>query len=107
LTWGRYKAAAEPVDMEELKISEDEEEDDAVMEDVAEGEQDEEEEDDAALEDIKDLYDDDEDGTGKKRKRLATDDGEDQKSGRKKVHYLQNDRLIVEIGCSCTTNEKT
>ena len=87
LTWARYQAAAEPVDLEALKISEEEEEEDAVMEDVAEGEEDQEEEEDAALEDIKDLYDEDEEGTGKKRKRPATDDGEDQKPGRKKVHY--------------------
>jgi len=88
LTWGRYQAAAEPVDLEALKISEEEEEEeDAVMEGVAEGEENEEEEEDAALEDIKDLYDDDEEGTGKRRKRPTTDDGEDQKPGRKKVHY--------------------
>jgi len=80
LTSNRYQAAAEPVDLEKLKIPEEE----AVMEDVAEDEEDEEEE-DAALEDVKDLYDDDEEGTGKKRKRAATDDGEDQKPGRKKV----------------------
>jgi 5'-3' exonuclease len=105
LTWGRYQAAAEPVDLEKLKISEEEEQEDVAMEDVAEDEEEEEEE-DAALEDIKDLYDDDE-GTGKKRKRPATDDGEDQKTGRKKVHYLTKFRLTVEIGSGCTTNEKT
>jgi len=101
---GRYLAAAEPVDLEKLKISEEQEQEDVEMEDVAE---DEEEEEDAALEDIKDLYDDDEEGTGKKRKRSATDDGEDQKRGRKKVHCVKNFRLTVEIGRRCTTNQKT
>ena len=104
LTWDRYQAAADPVDLEKLKISEEEQED-VAMEDVAEDEEDEEDE-DAALEDIKDLFDDDE-GTGKKRKRPATDDGEDRKTGRKKVHYLTKFRLTVEIGRGCTTNEKT
>ena len=57
------------------------------MEDAAEDEEEEEPEDedeDAALEDVKDLYEDEEgEGTGKKRKRSATDDGE--KSAKKKV----------------------
>lgn len=92
LTWDRYQAAADPVDLEKLKISEEEQED-VAMEDVAEDEEDEEDE-DAALEDIKDLFDDDE-GTGKKRKRPAADDGEDQKTGRKKVRYLTK----VSIDC--------
>ena len=66
-----YKEAAEPVNLENLKISED---GNVVMEDVPE--EAEEEEEDAALEDIQDLYeDDDEEGTRKKRKRAATDDG--------------------------------
>lgn len=73
-TNGRYQAAAQPVDLEELKVTEEDE----VMEDVEEDEEEEDEEEDAALEDVKDLYDEegDEDSAGKKRKRPATDDGE-------------------------------
>jgi len=83
---GRYQAAAEPVNLDELKISEEEDED-VEMEDVGadeEEEGEEEEEDDAALEDIKDLYEDEDDeGTRKKRKRKVTDDGE--QKAKKKV----------------------
>lgn len=80
----RYQAAAEPLNLDELKFSEDVDMEDAGPEPEDE---DEGEEDDAPLEDIKDLYDDedDEEGTGKKRKRRATDDGE-QKS-KKKVQF--------------------
>jgi hypothetical protein len=74
----RYKAAGEPLDLDKLKVLEDEDEE---MEDEAE----EEEEEDAALEDVRDLYDEDEEGKGKKRKRAAADDGEEEKPGRKKV----------------------
>lgn len=65
--------------MDKLKVGEDEDEE---MEDANE-EEEEEEEEDAALEDVKDLYEDEE-GTGKKRKRPETDDG-DEKVGKKKV----------------------
>jgi hypothetical protein len=77
----RYKAAGDPVDLDKLKVSEDDEDDE--MED-AEDEAEEEEE-DAALEDVRDLYDEDEEGNGKKRKRAAADDGEDQKPVRNRV----------------------
>lgn len=85
-------AAAEPVDLEKLKVKEEAE--DEVMEDVEENEEEGEEgEEDAALEDVKDLYeDDDEEGTGKKRKRASADDGADQKSGKKKV-IVPHERL--------------
>jgi len=79
----RYQAAANPVDLDSLIIKEE----DVIMEDAAEDEEEEEPEDedeDAALEDVKDLYEDEEgEGTGKKRKRSVTDDGE--KSAKKKV----------------------
>jgi hypothetical protein len=79
----RYQAAAEPLNLDELKFSEDVDMEDAGPEPEDE---DEDEEDDAPLEDIKDLYEDEDDeGTGKKRKRKATDDGE-QKS-KKKVQF--------------------
>jgi hypothetical protein len=77
----RYKAAGEPVDMETLKISQEDEDEDEPMEVDAE---EEEEDEDAALEDVKDLYEDDT-ATGKKRKRSETDDG-DEKVGKKKVY---------------------
>ena len=82
-TNGRYQAAAKPVDLEELKVAEEDE----VMEDVEDEDEDEEEEEDAALEDVKDLYEEegDEEGAGKKRKRSATDDGE-QKPKKKVLH---------------------
>lgn len=83
----RYQAAANPVDLDSLIVKEE----DVVMEDAGEDEEEEEEaedeDEDAVLEDVKDLYEDDEgEGTGKKRKRSATDDG--QKSAKKKVFTL-------------------
>ena len=78
----RWKAAADPVDLDKLKITIEEHEE---MEDVAEEEgEEEEEEEDAALEDVKDLYEDeDEEGTTKKRKRAATDNGDNEKPKKK------------------------
>jgi hypothetical protein len=78
----RYKAAGEPFDLEKLKVSEEDEDEEM---DDAEDEAEEDEDEDAALEDVRDLYDEDEEGKGKKRKRAAADDGEDEKPGRKKV----------------------
>ena len=67
--------------MDKLKVSEEDE--DEEMDEDNEEEDEEEEQEDAALEDVKDLYEDEE-GTGKKRKRSETDDG-DEKVGKKKV----------------------
>ena len=76
----RWKAAGEPVDMEKLKITIEEDE---VMEDIPDETSTDAEEEDAALEDVKDLYDEDEEGTSKKRKRSATDDDDNEKPKKK------------------------
>ena len=99
----RYQAASIPVDLEQLKIREDEEIPDEAEDEDEEVE--EEEEDDAALEDVKDLYQDDDEGTGKKRKRAPTDNGE--KAGKKKVLHLPDRRLIAENFSSGTKETKT
>jgi hypothetical protein len=95
-----YKAAAEPVDLEELKMDDDEE-----MADVDEDEVEDEgeEDDDAALEDVKDLYDED-DTSGKKRKRA--DDDEEEAAGKKKKVFPRQ-RFDAEIGRCSSTGEKT
>jgi len=75
--------------MDKLKVSQEDEDEDEAME---VDEEEEEEEEDAALEDVKDLYEDEE-GTGKKRKRSETDDG-DEKVGKKKV-WIPRYRCIL------------
>ena len=85
--------------MDKLKVSE-EDEDEEMDEDHEEEE--EEEQEDAALEDVKDLYEDEE-GTGKKRKRSETDDG-DEKVGKKKVRPLQPNYPLLDSITHLTPN---
>ena len=83
----RYQAAAQPVDLDTLRITEEDE--DEEMAEIEDEEEEEEEEEDAVLEDVKDLYEDEDDeGTGKKRKRAATDDGDESKKKKKVSHSM-------------------